>query len=46
MTTKNPTVFLQTRDRDLALKLVRLLNQHGISAFWVTKEEGRKLAEV
>ncbi len=31
---------------DLALKLVRLLNQHGISAFWVSEEEGRQLAEV
>ena len=45
MTTKNPTVFLQTRDMALALKLVRLLNQHGINAFWVTEEEGRTLAE-
>ena len=46
MSTKNPTVFLQTRDEALALKLVRLLNQHGISAFWVTEEEGRELADV
>jgi len=30
----------------LALTLVRLLNQCGISAFWVTEEERRKLEEV
>ena len=43
---RNPTVFLQTRDAALALKLVRLLNRHGTNAFWVTEEEGKKLAQV
>ena len=39
-------VFIHTQDTSLALRLVRLLNQHGISGFWVTEEEARKLREV
>jgi hypothetical protein len=39
-------VFIHTQDTELALKLVRLLNQHGISGFWVTDEEARKLGQV
>jgi hypothetical protein len=32
-------VFIHTQDTELALKLVRLLNQYGISGFWVTNDE-------
>ena len=39
-------VFIHTQATSLALRLVRLLNQHGISGFWVTEEEGRKLGQV
>jgi len=38
-------VFIHTQDTSLALRLVRLLNQHGINGFWVTEEEARKLGE-
>ena len=37
MATKH-VVFIHTQDTSLALRLVRLLNQHGISGFWVTKQ--------
>ena len=39
-------VFIQTGDTGLAIRLVRLLNQHGISGFWVTDEEAAKLGQV
>ena len=39
-------VFIHTQDTELALRLVRLLNQAGISGFWVTSEEARKLSRV
>ena len=39
-------VFIHTHDTSLALRLVRLLNQHGINGFWVTEHEARKLGEV
>ena len=45
MATKH-VVFIHTQDTSLALRLVRLLNQHGISGFWVTKQEARKLRDV
>ena len=43
MDSKSPIVFIRTGDTDLALRLVRVLNQHGISGFWVTTEESEKL---
>ena len=46
MAIKQHVVFIHTQDTSLALRLVRLLNQHGISGFWVTEEEARKLREV
>ena len=45
MATKH-VVFIHTQDTSLALRLVRLLNQHGINGFWVTEEEARKLRKV
>lgn len=39
-------VFIQTGDTQLAIRPVRLLNQHGISGFWVTDEEAQKLRQV
>ena len=46
MDSKSPIVFIRTGDTDLALRLVRVLNQHGISGFWVTTEESEKLRQV
>ena len=46
MDSEHPIVFIHTQDLELALRLVRLLNQHGISGFWVTDEEARKLGQV
>ena len=39
-------VFITTQDIRLAQTLIRLLYQHGISAYLVTEEEGEKLAKV
>jgi hypothetical protein len=39
-------VFIHTQDTELALRLVKMLNQAGISGFWVTDEEAQKLAQV
>ena len=33
-------------DVQLAQKLVRLLDEHGITGFWVSEEEGEKLAQI
>ena len=41
-----PVVFIRTADTKLAVRLVRLLNQHGVSGLWVTDEEARKLGQV
>ena len=42
-----PTVFIRTQDLELATRLVRLLNEHGINGFWVdADEEARKLGQV
>ena len=41
-----PTVTFHTQDLELATRLVRLLNQHGINGFSVTDEEARKLGQV
>ncbi len=46
MDTEHPVVFVHTEDTALAIKLVRLLNQHGISGFWLSDKEARKLGEV
>ena len=46
MSIEHPVVFIHTQDTGLALQLVRLLNKHGISAFWVSDEEARKLRQV
>lgn len=34
-------VLIDSEDAELALKLVRLLDRHGVTAFWVTQEEAR-----
>ncbi len=41
-----PIVFIQTTDTHLAVRMVRLLHEHGISGFWVTNEESEKLRQV
>jgi hypothetical protein len=46
MDTEQHVVFIHTQDTELALSLVRLLNQHGINGFWVTDEEARRLEQV
>ena len=43
MDVEHPIVFVHTQDLELALRLVRLLNQHGISGFWVTDEAASRL---
>ena len=40
-----PIVFIQTTDTHLAVRMVRLLHEHGINGFWVTSEEARKLSQ-
>ena len=39
-------VFIHSDDAQLALKLVRLLDGNGVTAFWVTEEEGEKLEQL
>ena len=46
MDTEQHVVFSHTRNSALAIRLVRLLNQHGISGFWVTDEEAAKLGQM
>ena len=46
MNTDHPVVFIHTEDAALAIRLVRQLYQVGISGFWVTEEEARKLGQV
>ena len=36
---EHPVVFIHTQDTNLAIRMVRLLNQHGINGFWVSNEE-------
>jgi hypothetical protein len=38
--------FIHTQDTAVALKLVRLLNQHGVNGFWMTDGEAQKLGQV
>ena len=38
MDREHPVVFIHTEDTVLATRLVRLLNQQGISGFWVTED--------
>ena len=36
-------VFIHSEDEELSQKLVRLLDQHGVTAFWLTQQEAEKL---
>ena len=36
-------VFIHSEDTELAVKLVKLLDKHGVTAFWLTQEEAEKL---
>ena len=36
-------VFVHSEDEEQAVRLVKLLDRHGVTAFWVTEEEGKKL---
>ncbi len=38
--------FILSEDAELAVQLVRLLDQHGVTAFWVTQEEGEEPAKL
>jgi len=31
-------VFIHSEDEELSQKLVRLLDQHGVTAFWLTRK--------
>ena len=33
-------VFIHSEDADLAVHLVKLLDKHGVTAFWLSQEEG------
>ena len=46
MDTEKHVVSIHTKNSALAIRLVRLLNQHGINGFWVTDEEAQKLGKV
>ena len=39
-------VFILGEDGELALKLVRLLDGNGVTAFWVTQEQGEELEQL
>ena len=39
-------VFIVSEDVQLAQKLVRLLEEHGITGFWVSEEQGEKLEQL
>ena len=39
-------VFIHSEDAELAVRLVRLLDGNGVTAFWVTQEEGEKLEQL
>ena len=36
-------VFVLSEDIELAVQIVKLLDRHGVTAFWVTQEQGEKL---
>ena len=36
-------VFIHSEDPELALKLVKLLDRHGVTALWVTQEQGEQI---
>ena len=46
MTTKDQKVFLLSSDRTFALKVVRVLNQSGVSAVWVTQRDAERLLQI
>ena len=35
-------VFIHSEDAELAVQLVRLLDRHGVTGYWLTEEEGEK----
>ena len=39
-------VFIHSEDAELAVQLVKLLDRHGVPAFWLTQEEGEKLEQL
>jgi len=45
MAQKTPTLLLLTESTELAQKLVRVLDEHGARAFWVTEQEAENLAQ-
>ena len=43
---KHPKVLVETKDLGLVQRVIRGLCALGIDTFWVTEEEGQKLAGV
>ena len=39
-------MFIHSEDAELAVQLVKLLDKHGVTAFWLTQEEGEKLEQL
>ena len=39
-------VLIHSEDAELAVRLVRLLDEHGITGFWVSEEQGEKLEQL
>ncbi len=39
-------VFIVSEDAELAVRLVRLLDGNGVTAFWLTEEQGEKLEQL
>ena len=39
-------VFIHSEDAELAVRLVKLLDEHGVTGYWLTQEEGEKLEQL
>ena len=39
-------VFIRSEDAELAVQLVKLLDRHGVTAFWLTQEQAEKLEQL
>ena len=39
-------VFIHSEDAELAVQLVKLLDRHGVTAFWLTQEQAEKLEQL
>ena len=39
-------VFIRSEDAELTVQLVRLLDRHDVTAFWLTQEQTEKLEQL